>query len=146
MRIPVWARHPRFNDIVGDAIEAEVIGDGYAFTEGPVWYPRERRLVFSDIPADRLHVWRPGGPVADRVGEVHAHRVRAKLVGGHVVEAAVGPAGQAVDGVVEHQVELRQARSEVLEHGPDHAVAAVDDDLLPPRRGEARGEERGAAL
>jgi gluconolactonase len=40
-----------------------VIGDGYAFTEGPVWHPRERRLVFSDIPSNRLHAWRPGGAV-----------------------------------------------------------------------------------
>lgn len=61
--IELHARDKRFADIVGDTVEAQVIGAGYAFTEGPVWHPRERTLVFSDIPADRLHVWRPGGPV-----------------------------------------------------------------------------------
>jgi len=63
MDVPVWCRDRRFADIVGTAVEAEVIGHGYIFTEGPVWHPRERTLVFSDIPANRLHVWRPGLPV-----------------------------------------------------------------------------------
>ena len=63
MHVPVWCRDRRFADIVGTAVEAEVIGQCYVFTEGPVWHPRERTLVFSDIPASRLHVWRPGAPV-----------------------------------------------------------------------------------
>ncbi|MGH6718456.1 MAG: SMP-30/gluconolactonase/LRE family protein [Alphaproteobacteria bacterium] len=54
---------PRFAAVVGPAPEHETIGAGYAFTEGPVWHPRDGTLVFSDIPADRLHRWRPGRPV-----------------------------------------------------------------------------------
>jgi len=36
----------------------EVIGTGYAFTEGPVW--DGSRLIFSDIPGDTVHVYTPG--------------------------------------------------------------------------------------
>lgn len=60
---PVEIVDPRFREIVGEAPEMTTIGEGYAFTEGPVWHPGERRLVFSDIPSNRLHVWRPGGAV-----------------------------------------------------------------------------------
>ena len=62
--VPARALDARFAGVVGTALEATTVGAGYAFTEGPVWHPRERWLAFSDIPANRLHVWRPGGTVA----------------------------------------------------------------------------------
>ncbi|MEX2647661.1 MAG: SMP-30/gluconolactonase/LRE family protein [Alphaproteobacteria bacterium] len=62
--LPVRVLDKRFLAIVGEAPEIDVIGDGYVFTEGPVWHPRERWLVFSDIPSSRLHVWRPARGVA----------------------------------------------------------------------------------
>lgn len=61
--VPVVVHDPRFTAVVGPAPEIETIGAGYAFTEGPLWNPRDGTLVFSDIPSDRLHRWRPGGPV-----------------------------------------------------------------------------------
>lgn len=36
---------------------AEVLASGFAFTEGPVWIAGEQRLIFSDIPNDRMHSW-----------------------------------------------------------------------------------------
>jgi gluconolactonase len=33
---------------------------GFTFTEGPVWVPGDGCLLFSDIPADTIHRWRPG--------------------------------------------------------------------------------------
>lgn len=39
----------------------EVIVSGRQFTEGPLWMPGERRLVFSDIPAGELLAWSPSG-------------------------------------------------------------------------------------
>ncbi|MFA7248011.1 MAG: SMP-30/gluconolactonase/LRE family protein [Dehalococcoidia bacterium] len=32
---------------------------GFGFTEGPVWVPSDRALLFSDIPSSRTHRWRP---------------------------------------------------------------------------------------
>lgn len=37
----------------------ECIGDGLAFTEGPVWHP-DLGLLFSDIPSSRIHRWHDG--------------------------------------------------------------------------------------
>jgi hypothetical protein len=44
------------------------------------------------------------------------------------------------------QEQPRQAGHEVLEHGPDHAVAAVDNDLERPIQAQDRGEEGGVGI
>lgn len=35
----------------------EKLATGFLFTEGPVWHPRERFLLFSDMPGDHLRRW-----------------------------------------------------------------------------------------
>lgn len=37
----------------------ERIGEGFVFTEGPVWFHDEGALMFSDLDGDRLHKWTP---------------------------------------------------------------------------------------
>ena len=59
----VEARDPRFREVVGDDAPMERIGTGFAFTEGPVWHPVERRLVFSDMPGDHMRCWSAAGGV-----------------------------------------------------------------------------------
>lgn len=36
--------------------DPQLVAGGFRFTEGPVWLP-EGRLLFSDIPADRIYSW-----------------------------------------------------------------------------------------
>lgn len=38
---------------------------GFGFTEGPIWMASDNALVFSDIPGNRMHRWRPGTAVAE---------------------------------------------------------------------------------
>ncbi|MYD73150.1 MAG: SMP-30/gluconolactonase/LRE family protein, partial [Chloroflexi bacterium] len=33
---------------------------GFGFIEGPIWSASDNALVFSDIPGNRQHIWRPG--------------------------------------------------------------------------------------
>jgi len=35
----------------------EKLGTGFLFTEGPVWHPTGRFLLFSDMPDDHLRRW-----------------------------------------------------------------------------------------
>ena len=35
----------------------EQLGTGFAFTEGPVWHPTGKFLLFSDMPGDHLRRW-----------------------------------------------------------------------------------------
>ena len=60
----VEVRDPRFRLVVGDDAPMEHIGAGFAFTEGPVWHPVERHLVFSDMPGDHMRRWSEAGGVA----------------------------------------------------------------------------------
>jgi gluconolactonase len=50
-------RDKRMGDIVDPAAKLETVASGFRFTEGPVWYPEARKLIFSDIPGDQMHVW-----------------------------------------------------------------------------------------
>jgi len=38
---------------------------GFGFTEGPIWVAADNALVFSDIPGNRMHRWRPGQSTAE---------------------------------------------------------------------------------
>lgn len=42
---------------VPEDASAELIAEGFEFTEGPYWY--DGRLVFSDIPANTVYQWTP---------------------------------------------------------------------------------------
>lgn len=50
-------RDSRFAAAVGEASGLETLADGFLFTEGPTWDAAQRRLLFSDIPADRIVQW-----------------------------------------------------------------------------------------
>jgi gluconolactonase len=54
---------PRFGDVIEPGTIAAVIADNFEFTEGPIWHPREGHVTFSDIPANRLYRYTPGGSV-----------------------------------------------------------------------------------
>jgi gluconolactonase len=53
----IVAVRPEFREIVDLEAEPEKVAGGFVFTEGPVWDPGRRRLVFSDIPADTMYEW-----------------------------------------------------------------------------------------
>jgi gluconolactonase len=55
---------PRFDQLVPRDATIEVLAMGFDWSEGPVWMPasgdRESCLLFSDVPRNRIHRWRPG--------------------------------------------------------------------------------------
>jgi gluconolactonase len=50
-------RDPRLHRVVGERVEMETLGTGFAFTEGPVWHAGERHLTFSDMPGNEMRRW-----------------------------------------------------------------------------------------
>lgn len=46
--------------LIDEDAEPVVISTGHEFTEGPYWHP-DGYLLFSDIPANRIYRWAPGG-------------------------------------------------------------------------------------
>jgi gluconolactonase len=56
-------RDDPFRKVVGDETAVERLATGFAFTEGPIWHPRERHLTFSDMPGDHMRRWTEAGGV-----------------------------------------------------------------------------------
>jgi gluconolactonase len=62
---PAVDARPLVDAFAGDPLvgigAVELVDDGYMFTEGPQWRGAEGDFVFSDIPADTIYSYTPGG-------------------------------------------------------------------------------------
>jgi gluconolactonase len=63
--VKITRKSPAFDALVPRDAVVEKLADGYTWTEGPVWDRAKSRLLFSDIPGNRVVVWAPGQPAAD---------------------------------------------------------------------------------
>lgn len=54
------ATDQRFQEIIAEHEPVRQMGTGYIFTEGPLWHPSEKHLLFSDIPGDVRRKWQNG--------------------------------------------------------------------------------------
>jgi gluconolactonase len=54
----------RFDALVAPGATLELLGEGFAWSEGPVWVKRDGGyLLFSDIPRNSIMKWQPSGGV-----------------------------------------------------------------------------------
>ena len=53
----VEAFETEFRELVATGAQIEVLADGYEWAEGPVWFPRQQAVLFSDIPNNRILRW-----------------------------------------------------------------------------------------
>ncbi|MGB1285832.1 MAG: SMP-30/gluconolactonase/LRE family protein, partial [Aggregatilineales bacterium] len=56
-KVQLDIRDERLIDIINPDTELEVVADGFKFTEGPVWHPDEKHVIFSDIIGNSLFKW-----------------------------------------------------------------------------------------
>jgi len=63
--MPHTAVDSRFTSLMDANAPVKQLGSGFTFTEGPLWHPVERHLLFSDMPADVRRRWSPDGQVAE---------------------------------------------------------------------------------
>ena len=62
---------PALDRLLPKDAKIEVLGDGFAWAEGPVWVPSGRYALFSDIPRNRIMQWQEGTGISifrQRVG------------------------------------------------------------------------------
>lgn len=48
---------PSFDQLVDPGATIEIIAEGFDWTEGPLWLPAEKALLFSDIPPNKIFKW-----------------------------------------------------------------------------------------
>lgn len=53
--------------IISENAEIEVIGNGFNWTEGPLWIEKEQMLLFSDVPENKIYQWKEGSTVTTYV-------------------------------------------------------------------------------
>ncbi|MEE2776969.1 MAG: SMP-30/gluconolactonase/LRE family protein [Acidobacteriota bacterium] len=75
----IEVRDSHFLDLVADDLELETLADGFRFTEGPIWHPRDAHLTFSDIPSNRLHRW-------SEADGLSVHREPSELTNGNAYD------------------------------------------------------------
>jgi gluconolactonase len=63
--VPVDVRSDKLSALVDENVQVEQLGTGFTFTEGPVWHPRDRYLLFSDMPGDVRRRWSADGGVTE---------------------------------------------------------------------------------
>lgn len=62
---------PALDDLIPADATIQVLGTGYDWSEGPVWIEKENRLLFSDIPPNKVMQWQADAGVSlyqERVG------------------------------------------------------------------------------
>ncbi|MEI8059996.1 MAG: SMP-30/gluconolactonase/LRE family protein, partial [Ferruginibacter sp.] len=45
------------NAIIATSAKAEVIAEGFVWSEGPLWIEKTQSLLFSDIPQNKIYKW-----------------------------------------------------------------------------------------
>ena len=53
----VDVKSDKLGQLVDENVEVEQLGTGFTFTEGPIWNPEGRFLLFSDMPGDTRRRW-----------------------------------------------------------------------------------------
>jgi gluconolactonase len=55
---------PALDRLLDPEVKVQVIASGFAWSEGPVWIPEGRHLLFSDIPRNAIYRWKEGEGVS----------------------------------------------------------------------------------
>jgi gluconolactonase len=48
---------PGFYKVIPENTQIEIIGEGFEWTEGPLWLDDQKKLIFSDIPKNSVFEW-----------------------------------------------------------------------------------------
>ena len=48
------------NKVLSHGAKAEIIAEGFKWSEGPLWLEKQQALLFSDVPENTVYRWTPG--------------------------------------------------------------------------------------
>ena len=54
-------RDDRLDQIIPPGAKIEIIAEGFDWSEGPLWLPQQEKLLFSDIPPNKIYQWTEAG-------------------------------------------------------------------------------------
>lgn len=53
----IEVRDPLLDSLIDPRASITVLAEGFTWSEGPVWVPRDQALLFSDVPRNRIYRW-----------------------------------------------------------------------------------------
>jgi gluconolactonase len=109
-------RDKRLDEIISPDAEIQVIADGFEWAEGPLWLPEQNKLLFSDIPPNKIYEWSESGGL--QVFLTPSGYTQDQPRGGEV-----GSNGLILD---------KQGRLVLCQHG-DRRMARLDAPLNQPK-------------
>ena len=107
---------PALDRLIAEDAQIEILGEGYAWSEGPVWVKNGGYLLFSDIPNNIIHRWKQGEGV-------RPYLEPAGYTGTDPRGGETGSNGLTLD---------REGRLVLAQHG-DRRVARMDAPLDSPQ-------------
>ena len=54
----------KLDDLIPEDAQLEILASGFTWSEGPLWLETENKLIFSDVPENKIYQWIPGDTVA----------------------------------------------------------------------------------
>jgi gluconolactonase len=48
---------PELSNIIKKGAQVEIVAEGFKFTEGPLWFDKEKMLLLSDVPGNTIYKW-----------------------------------------------------------------------------------------
>src|SRR5688500_3293237 len=48
---------PQLDNIIDTSARAEIIAEGFEWSEGPLWVESQHMLLFSDVPRNTIYKW-----------------------------------------------------------------------------------------
>ena len=55
----------KLSGLIEEGARVECVATGFTFTEGPIWHPKDKYLLFSDMPGDVRRKYTPGEGVVE---------------------------------------------------------------------------------
>ncbi|WP_394993541.1 SMP-30/gluconolactonase/LRE family protein [Emticicia sp.] len=56
---------PSFDNLIEKNTKIEILGEGFVWSEGPVWIKNGGYLLFSDVPANTVYKWKEGEKITE---------------------------------------------------------------------------------
>ena len=56
---------PSLDNLIANDAKIEVLGEGFLWSEGPVWIKNGGYLLFSDVPANTVYKWKEGEKITE---------------------------------------------------------------------------------
>lgn len=116
VNVQVTKKDPVIDAIVGPNPKIFKLAEGFKFTEGPIWVPGGKYLLFSDPNSNIIYKYTPNG---NNPGKLEVFRTPSGYAGADIAEyGQPGSNGLTLD---------RQGRLTINEHG-NHRVSRLEKD------------------